>query len=667
MAAGPVQPRTLRHPDAVRLLAFVLAVMGLFVLARQGQTQAVMYAAFAAFLVTATLWVRGLDANWVEGREDYRSRLLLVVALAVPVVVTILIGVFLERSLSTFVLGALITAYIAAGLAIRKLRWRVIQGDPVAPRLFGWQSLAGLLLVAYGALWLLGRAPTALAGGLLVVAVVPVPALVHVLSERRIIAQSRESADRARSLWIAGGGAATALSLVIGAAFLEQTRYLLILVVVVVVLAWAFAVGSLADIAVVLAILALMGLTPASQDVKPVVLSAKASPAKAGAPEPVVVSLGDSYSSGEGASRYLDRTNVAGGNQCRRAATAWPVLVAQALDAHRLVFRACSGARARNVVGRDGIDQQYAGEDIQVDHALAELRASDPALDPALVLLSIGGNDSGFRQVGSSCLSMGSCDDAQVSRYFLDNLPAVEEALRATYLAIAATFPSSPIAVMPYPDAFATEDGCVRAPVEAGDIRFVRSFTARLDDTIEKVAKETGVYYVAPMRSALTDSHLALCDPSGTPGLNFLDLRGVGGAALDRFNPGNWIHSSLHPNERGHAALAAAFTGWLSSQQRVDDTGTEIVGLPALLPPAARRAADGVPAPPTDLPVPTRSMTTLCFEKGGRCGPEADAWALGRLGPGMVLPLLLAALAAGGTWVLAVGVSAQRFRRRAAT
>jgi hypothetical protein len=109
-------------------MAFVLAVMALFFVARQGQTQSVMYLAFAAFLVTATLWVRGLDANWVEGREDYRSKLLLSFALGVPVLVTIVIGIRYERSLSTFILGALITAYIAAGLAVRKLRWRVIQG-----------------------------------------------------------------------------------------------------------------------------------------------------------------------------------------------------------------------------------------------------------------------------------------------------------------------------------------------------------------------------------------------------------------------------------------------------------------------------------------------------------------------------------------------------------
>jgi lysophospholipase L1-like esterase len=658
-------------------MAFVLAVMALFFVARQGQTQSVMYLAFAAFLVTATLWVRGLDANWVEGREDYRSKLLLSFALGVPVLVTIVIGIRYERSLSTFILGALITAYIAAGLAVRKLRWRVIQGTSaettgsVESRISGWllasalrwPLLAGLLVVAYGALGLLGRAPTVLAGALFLLVVVPVPALVHVLSERRIVALSLEDSGRQRR-WVIFGGVAAGLGVAIGVASLGETRYLLALVVVVALLTWAFTVGSLADIAVVLAVLALMGVTPASQDVKPAILSAKAS----GAAEPVVVALGDSYSSGEGASRYLDETNVAGGNQCRRAATAWPVLVAQALGAHRLVFRACSGARARNVVGQVDDDEQYDGEGIQVYRAIEELRSVDKELDPALVVLSIGGNDAGFRQIGSSCLSLGSCDDDDLSKYFYENLPDVETALRSTYLAIAETFPDSPIAVMPYPDAFANDDGCVRAPVEAGDIRFVRSFTDSLDSTIAKVAHETGVYYVAAMRSALTDSHLALCDESGTPGLNFLDLRGVGGAALDRFNPGNWIHNSLHPNERGHAALAASFTGWLSSQTRRDADGHEFAGLAALMPPAVKRGVDGLSKPPTDLPVPTKSSTTLCFEKvGGDCGPQADAWALARLGPGTFYPILLAGLVSGGSWAFAVGLSARRFRRRGPT
>lgn len=666
-------------------MVFVSSVTALFFVARQGQTQVVMYVAFAFFLITATLWVRGLDSNWIAGREDYRSKFLLVFALAVPIVVTVLTGIFREGAASTLVLGGAITVYIGAGLAVRKLRWWVIQhstqprtteatkGETAkAPRtlesrLAGWfvtkvcrwWVLVILLLGAYGALWLLGRVPMAVAGPLLLIVVFLIPALVHVLSERRIIRLSSHG-TRSRNVWIVGGALAAALGLGVGVLHLSETRYLLALLIVVAALMWAFAVGSLADVAAVLAALALMGVTPASQDVKPAILEAEAS----GSGEAVVVSLGDSYSSGEGASRYLDDTNVAG-NQCRRAATAWPVLVAQSLGAQRLVFRACSGARARNLVGVAGVDQQYAGEGIQVDRALQELRSADSELDPALVVLSIGGNDAGFRQVGSSCLSLDSCNDEDVSKYFYGNLPEVEKALTATYLAIAEKFPDSPIAVMPYPDAFASDDGCARAPVESGDITFVREFTDSLDSVIEQVAAETGVYYVADMRTALSDSDLALCDESGTPGLNFLDLRGVGGAALDRFNPGNWIHNSLHPNERGHAALAAAFTGWLASQERADDDGNTLTGLGALLSAKDKRAEDDVPEPSAAHPVPTKSSTTLCFEKdGGDCGPEADDWALARLGPGMFLPLLLAGLVAAGTWACAVGVSAWRFQRR---
>ncbi len=670
-----------RRADALRLMVFVSSVMLLFFLARQGQSQPVMYVAFTFFVVAATLWVRALDANWVVGRPDYRSRVVFVAALVVPVLVTILVGIVRGGWVSTLVLGGLITVYIAAGLGVRRLRWWVINHPdpvgvhgPLADRLSGWfvtkvcrpRVLAAVVVLAYGAIWLLGRIPPAAALVLVVVLLVPVPALVHVLSERAVVRLSGQEEEARRHRWIGGGAFALSLGWVVGVIYVDTNRYVLVLVVLTAVLTWAFAAGSLADIAAVLAALALMGVTPGSQEVKPVILTA---PPSAGQ-ESVVVSLGDSYSSGEGAARYLDETNVAGGNQCRRAATAWPVLVAEAVDADRLVFRACSGARARNVVGTAPDDEQYAGEGIQVVKAVADLRARNASLDPSLVLLSIGGNDAGFRQIGSSCLSLGSCEDTELSELFDENLPAVEEALRSTYLQVTETFPGSPVAVMPYPDAFAGEDGCVRAPVEPGDIDFVRDFTGRLDAIIEDVATETGVYYVSDMRTALVGSKLALCDPSGTPGLNFLDLRGVGGGTLDRSNPGNWIHNSLHPNERGHAALAAAFTGWLSAQTRTDTDGTVLTGLAALEPAGDRSAdedaaqSDAEGSGGVGTGTAPATGTELCFEKdGGRCGPEADAWALRQLGPGLVGMLVLAGWVAVSSWLLAVGWSASRIRR----
>jgi hypothetical protein len=47
-----------------------------------------------------------------------------------------------------------------------------------------------------------------------------------------------------------------------------------------------------------------------------------------------IVALGDSFISGEGAvgSAYLPGTNVVGSNECRRAKTAYPQLVANALN-----------------------------------------------------------------------------------------------------------------------------------------------------------------------------------------------------------------------------------------------------------------------------------------------------------------------------------------------
>ena len=73
------------------------------------------------------------------------------------------------------------------------------------------------------------------------------------------------------------------------------------------------------------------------------------------------------------------------------------------------------------------------------------------------------------------------------------------------------------------------------------------------------------------MQKSLADAHLQLCDQDNDkrPGINFIGLRSVGGFAEQRFNPKNWYHNSLHPNERGHAAMLQVFEQW-----RRSDTAT---------------------------------------------------------------------------------------------
>jgi hypothetical protein len=61
---------------------------------------------------------------------------------------------------------------------------------------------------------------------------------------------------------------------------------------------------------------------------------------------PLLVALGDSFMSGEGAERYLPNTNIPD-NRCHRATSSHPYLVAKQLGM-RLVSAACSGATTQD-------------------------------------------------------------------------------------------------------------------------------------------------------------------------------------------------------------------------------------------------------------------------------------------------------------------------------
>ena len=71
-----------------------------------------------------------------------------------------------------------------------------------------------------------------------------------------------------------------------------------------------------ADIVLIIAGLAVMGFTPGDAGPQPEV----------GAKKHVLVAIGDSYMSGEGADTYFEGTDIGGENQCRRAPTAWVTL-----------------------------------------------------------------------------------------------------------------------------------------------------------------------------------------------------------------------------------------------------------------------------------------------------------------------------------------------------
>ena len=298
----------------------------------------------------------------------------------------------------------------------------------------------------------------------------------------------------------------------------------------------------------------------------------------------VVVALGDSFISGEGAEEFFDGTNQPGKSTCRRAPTAYPVLLVleRRIDVpDHLVFVACSGAKAAQVI--DGDNSQIA----------EVLRRAAPIHDRvSFVLLSIGGNDALFGTIAQACMAPVNC--TRLEPAFVRHLANVGATLDRTYGAIAKALPDAKVVVVPYPIPIASH-GCDWSAFSGQEHAFLNRFTARLDATVTRAAADRGFSVVDTMPDALAG--LRLCDgrPSDA-GVNFLAANSVFGTLEQSVNPTNWVHNSLHPNARGHEAMRAALVAWL-------------VGHPDL--PAASAPPDEVAASTGNSHSPCATATNL--------------------------------------------------------
>ncbi|RKN03523.1 SGNH/GDSL hydrolase family protein [Streptomyces radicis] len=156
------------------------------------------------------------------------------------------------------------------------------------------------------------------------------------------------------------------------------------------------------------------------------VLMALVGTGSAQAAGPAYVALGDSYSSGNGAGNYID----ASGN-CHRSNNAYPALWAAANAPSSFSFVACSGAVTSDVTGSQ----------------LSSLNAST-----GLVSISIGGNDAGFANVMTTCVtgSDSTCLNriATAESFITGTLPG---RLNSVYSAIDSRAPNAHVVVLGYP------------------------------------------------------------------------------------------------------------------------------------------------------------------------------------------------------------------------
>jgi lysophospholipase L1-like esterase len=205
-----------------------------------------------------------------------------------------------------------------------------------------------------------------------------------------------------------------------------------------------------------------------------------------------LAALGDSYSSGEGAGDYYPGTGSARG--CHRSPHAWPVLLHKYVTGHGVTlpdanFLACSGASSQNLS-----NQAFKGEQPQ----FKVLRKLSPK--PALITLTIGGNDLGFADVLRDCYT-GNCVTDGTLKTVEDGLPAEKIALEKDYNGLRDADPSATVLITGYPQIFQVQTWCEGIPhtpwgFSPDEEAALNRLTDNLDNTIAAAAAADKVHYV---------------------------------------------------------------------------------------------------------------------------------------------------------------------------
>lgn len=217
-------------------------------------------------------------------------------------------------------------------------------------------------------------------------------------------------------------------------------------------------------------------------------------------PRDMVVAMGDSYGSGEGAGDYYTETNrgYSGSqwqwNACHRSKNSWSrqvtlpgtsATVGANSDMHSpnldFQFVSCSGATTEQL----GLHPQYWQQSLipgtdpgQRDSVMSgqfgefpQLESGVLSADTTLVLLSVGGNDARFAHYMEMCAVNHWCtpDDATTEELWTNIRADLEQASRNTAAAIARIrfkAPNAEIVLMGYPRIF-FEDPSINCPTSA--------------------------------------------------------------------------------------------------------------------------------------------------------------------------------------------------------
>ncbi len=282
------------------------------------------------------------------------------------------------------------------------------------------------------------------------------------------------------------------------------------------------------------------------------------------------VSLGDSFSSGEGAPvksadgkvRYIVGTDT-DTNRCHRSMGAYPVLTHEAVGKGTgFIFKACSGALIEDFwkpysQNHNGAN---AGEPAQLDWLNARTK---------VVTLTIGGNNASFGEVMEYCATrvnfVATCEAVWKGpvESAINNLSIrgkQHDDFASLYGEIKRLAPNARIYVIGYPRFFPQSPPLfcvtgVTAPTAPqpsfilSDMEWINHEITSLNEVIRKAAEAANVSYIDPTDTL--QGH-ELC--SSSPWINNAKGEVVGKHRIE----------SYHPNANGHIAIAEAVKGAVS-------------------------------------------------------------------------------------------------------
>ncbi len=240
--------------------------------------------------------------------------------------------------------------------------------------------------------------------------------------------------------------------------------------------------------------------------------------------------LGDSYSAGEGvpANRFDPDTNTSQ-NACHRSADAYPRQFAAAAR-QPVAHLACSGAVMDNIVSTSRYNE---------GPQLGRLPT-----DASLVTITIGGNDAGFADVLTHCVTRQGCEDYYTQgdhNVVDDRIDALQPRLTDLYRRIQQRAPAAYVVVLTYPNIFTPTgagQGCLgEGALPASDIEWLIRESNHLDNVIVTAARLAGVN-VLDERYAFAGHEICSASP-------YVD-------GIQISPPYQWFH----PNQRGYAAEA---------------------------------------------------------------------------------------------------------------